>query len=247
MPAAGAFPFLSTANSEHAPHSRYDRHPTLRKMIKRSFDIAVASAGLILASPFAAIVAVVLWCTQRTVLFRQVRPGLHEKPFVLYKFCSMTSAKDSRGALLPDEERITPFGSLIRRLSLDELPQLWNVLVGDMSLVGPRPLLMEYLDRYTPEQARRHSVKPGITGWAQVNGRNALSWEDKFALDVWYVDHCSARLDLAILAMTIWRVIRRDGISYERHATMPAFTGEPNAKPGQSTQFDARSHASPRR
>jgi len=193
---------------------------------KRAFDIVVAALFGVVILPIAVIVALLLWLLQRRVLFRQVRPGLDGKPFTLYKFCSMSDARDARGALLPDQQRLTAIGSLVRSLSLDELPQLWNVLKGDMSLVGPRPLLMEYLGRYSPEQARRHEVIPGITGWAQVNGRNALSWKEKFELDVWYVDHRSMRLDLTILTMTAWRVLRRHGISSRQHATMPEFMGD---------------------
>jgi sugar transferase EpsL len=159
------------------------------------------------------------------LLFRQQRPGLHGKPFTLYKFRTMTDARDAQGRRLPDAERLTPFGRFLRSTSLDELPELFNVLKGEMSLVGPRPLLMRYLDRYTPEQARRHAVKPGITGWAQVNGRNALTWEEKFALDVWYVDHQSLWLDVKILAMTVWQVLKREGISQPGHATMEEFRG----------------------
>jgi lipopolysaccharide/colanic/teichoic acid biosynthesis glycosyltransferase len=193
---------------------------------KRAFDIVVAIAVGLVVAPVAAVVALMLWIAQGQVLFRQLRPGLHGRPFVLYKFCSMNNSRDEHGVLLPDEQRLTRIGNLVRGLSLDELPQLWNVLKGDMSLVGPRPLLMQYLDRYTPEQARRHEARPGITGWAQVNGRNALEWKDKFALDVWYVDHQSMRLDFTILAMTAWRVLARKGISSRHHATMPEFTGQ---------------------
>lgn len=192
---------------------------------KRAFDIAVAIAVALVALPFAVVLAPLLWIVQRAVLFRQARPGLHGKPFMLYKFCSMNSARDSQGQLLPDEQRLTRIGSLLRSLSLDELPQLWNVLKGEMSLVGPRPLLMEYLDRYTPEQARRHDVKPGITGWAQVNGRNALDWNEKFALDVWYVDHASFSLDLKILWYTLPRVARRADIAKGGRATIEKFMG----------------------
>jgi lipopolysaccharide/colanic/teichoic acid biosynthesis glycosyltransferase len=159
------------------------------------------------------------------VLFRQRRPGLHGEPFDLLKFRTMLEARDAAGQSLPDASRLTPFGRWLRSTSLDELPELINVLRGDMSLVGPRPLLVEYLARYTPEQARRHEARPGITGWAQVNGRNAVSWEEKFRLDVWYVDHHSTWLDLKILALTIARVLRRDGISAQGDATMPAFQG----------------------
>ena len=159
------------------------------------------------------------------VLFRQTRPGLGGRPFEMVKFRTMTDAQDAEGQLLPDADRLTPFGRFLRSSSLDELPELWNVLKGDMSLVGPRPLLMRYLDRYTPEQARRHEVRPGITGLAQTSGRNALSWDDKFALDVWYVDHQSLGLDLKILARTVLKVIRRDGISAAGEATMSEFGG----------------------
>jgi sugar transferase EpsL len=161
----------------------------------------------------------------RPVLFRQQRAGLKGQPIVLLKFRTMTDTRDLEGRLLPDAARVTRFGHLLRSLSLDELPTLINVLRGEMSLVGPRPLLMQYMERYSPEQARRHEVKPGITGWAQVNGRNALSWEEKFRLDVWYVDHVSFWLDLKILCMTVWNVMKREGISAVGHATMPEFLG----------------------
>jgi lipopolysaccharide/colanic/teichoic acid biosynthesis glycosyltransferase len=194
-------------------------------VIKRVLDVVVATAVGVAIAPFAAIIALLLWLVQRKVLFRQVRPGLHGRPFTVYKFCSMSDARDEHGVLLPDEQRLTRIGSLVRSASLDELPQLWNVLKGDMSLVGPRPLLMEYLGRYTPEQARRHDVKPGITGWAQVNGRNALSWKEKFVLDAWYVDHRNLALDLRILWLTLPRVIGRSGISTSGYATMREFMG----------------------
>ena len=194
--------------------------------IKYSVDVVITLAGSIVVLPLSVLVALSLWLTQEKVLFRQLRPGLHGKPFTLYKFRTMTDARDKDGNLLPDEQRITKIGALVRNLSLDELPQLWNVIKGEMSLVGPRPLLMKYLTRYTPEQARRHNVTPGITGWAQVNGRNAISWESKFALDVWYVDHASFFLDLRILWMTCLRVIRRSDISNQGHATMPQFMGK---------------------
>jgi sugar transferase EpsL len=194
--------------------------------IKYSVDVAITLVGSIVVLPLSAFIALLLWLTQEKVLFRQLRPGLHGKPFTLYKFRTMTDARDKYGHLLPDEQRITKIGALVRNLSLDELPQFWNVIKGEMSLVGPRPLLMEYLTRYTPEEARRHDVTPGITGWAQVNGRNAISWQSKFALDVWYVDHASFFLDLRILWMTCRRVIRRSGISNQGHATMPQFMGK---------------------
>ena len=159
------------------------------------------------------------------VLFRQIRPGLHGRPFMMIKFRTMTDERGADGELLPDAQRLTPFGRFLRLTSLDELPELWNVLRGDMSLVGPRPLLMEYLPLYSPEQARRHELRPGITGWAQVNGRNALSWEERFKLDVWYVDHRSLWLDLRILWLTVRKVIMREGISAQGEATMSRFTG----------------------
>jgi len=164
------------------------------------------------------------------VLFRQERPGLHGKPFMMYKFRTMTDQRGADGSLLPDRERLTPFGRFLRSSSLDELPELINVLKGEMSLVGPRPLLMEYLDRYTPEQARRHEVRPGITGWAQINGRNSLNWEEKFKLDVWYVNNCSMLLDFRILLKTVGKVVGREGISEKGQETMSKFTGSCNGK-----------------
>lgn len=165
------------------------------------------------------------------VLFRQKRPGLHGRPFQLIKFRTMTNGRDEYGAYLSDEQRLTPFGKFLRRTSLDELPELINILMGDMVFVGPRPLLMQYLPLYSPEQARRHEVKPGLTGWAQVHGRNSLSWEEKFDLDVWYVDHRGILLDLRILWLTLLTVIRREGISSDGYLTMPPFTGiDPSRK-----------------
>lgn len=194
--------------------------------LKRALDVIGASCALLAFGPVMIYIALRIWREMGSpVLFRQVRPGLYGKPFVMYKFRTMTEARDAEGNLLPDEMRLTRFGRFLREHSLDELPEFFNVLKGDMSLVGPRPLLMEYLDRYTPEQARRHQVKPGITGWAQVNGRNALSWEEKFKLDVWYVDNWNLLLDLKILLMTIVKVLRREGISAKGHATMPEFKG----------------------
>lgn len=194
--------------------------------MKRLFDFCVALCALILLSP---VIAIVAWQIRlklgSPVLFRQVRPGLHGKPFEMIKFRTMRDALDSEGNPLPDSERMTPFGSFLRSSSLDELPELWNVLKGDMSLVGPRPLLMEYLPLYSPEQSRRHEVRPGVTGWAQVNGRNAISWPDKFRLDVWYVDNRSLWLDIKILFLTVKKVLVRDGISAEGEATMSKFTG----------------------
>jgi lipopolysaccharide/colanic/teichoic acid biosynthesis glycosyltransferase len=171
------------------------------------------------------------------VLFRQLRPGLHGRPFVILKFRTMADARGADGNLLPDAERLTPVGQFLRSTSLDELPELWNVLRGEMSLVGPRPLLMKYLDRYTEEQARRHDVKPGITGWAQVNGRNAISWEEKFALDVWYTRNLSLRLDLEVLCLTLVRLFTRAGIAPAGQATMPAFLGQRDARPAASRRM----------
>lgn len=196
---------------------------------KRLFDFVSALIGLISVSPVMGVTAVIIrikfGCP---VLFKQQRPGLNGKPFYIYKFRTMTDETDNQGNLLPDEERLTSFGELIRKLSLDELPQLFNVIKGDLSLVGPRPLLMQYLDRYTPEQARRNTVLPGITGWAQVNGRNGITWEEKFALDLWYVDNRSFWLDLKILWMTLFKVICSEGISQHGHVTMPEFLGGRN-------------------
>jgi lipopolysaccharide/colanic/teichoic acid biosynthesis glycosyltransferase len=194
--------------------------------VKRGFDIAAATIGLVVALPILVVVAVAVRVSMgRPVLFRQLRPGLNGRPFEMVKFRTMLPATSSSRAMADDARRLTPLGRFLRRTSLDELPELINVLAGDMSLVGPRPLLVEYLDRYTPEQARRHLVRPGITGWAQVNGRNALTWEQRFALDTWYVDNWSIRLDLKILAMTVRQVVTRQGVSAEGHATMPDFTG----------------------
>jgi lipopolysaccharide/colanic/teichoic acid biosynthesis glycosyltransferase len=194
--------------------------------IKRIGDSCAAFGGLLVLSPLLAGIAIaVLVLHGRPVFYSQVRPGREARPFVLFKFRTMSDRRDTSGALLPDGERLTRLGRFLRATSLDELPELWNVLRGDMSLVGPRPLLTAYLDRYTPEQARRHEVRPGITGWAQINGRNTLTWEEKFAYDVWYVDHGSFLVDLKILARTLALVARREGISAGGHATMPEFLG----------------------
>jgi sugar transferase EpsL len=194
--------------------------------MKRLFDFLVAAGALLMLSPVLFVVALLVRVRLGSpVLFRQERPGLAGRPFVMVKFRSMTDAVDRQGRMLSDAERLTPFGRTLRATSLDELPGLLNVLKGDMSLVGPRPLLMRYLPLYSPEQARRHAVRPGLTGWAQVNGRNALSWDEKFALDVWYVDHRSFALDLRILWITAAKVLRREGISSVGEATMPPFTG----------------------
>jgi sugar transferase EpsL len=201
-----------------------------RKVGKKLFDVLLTAPVLVILAPAMAVLVFLVWIRMGwPIFFRQIRPGLHGKPFTLYKFRTMTYARDSFGNLLPDSLRLTPMGRFLRRFSLDELPELWNVVKGDMSLVGPRPLLIKYLDRYTPEQARRHEVKPGITGWAQVNGRNALTWEERFKLDVWYVDHVSFWLDVKILAMTLWKVIKREGINQEGQATMSEFMGNDNS------------------
>ena len=195
-------------------------------MWKRLFDlIASALLLLVLALPMAALALLVWIRLGRPVLFCQQRPGRHGRPFRLCKFRTMLDRTDGAGEPLPDEERITPFGQWLRRTSLDELPELWNVLKGEMSLVGPRPLLMEYLSLYTPEQARRHEVRPGITGWAQVNGRNALDWDERLRMDVWYVDHRSFLLDLRILWLTLFKVVSSEGVTQEGHVTVERFRG----------------------
>lgn len=194
--------------------------------MKRLFDLIAALIGLIILSPVLIVTAIQVSIKLGSpVLFKQQRPGLRAQPFYVYKFRTMTDQRNVDGQLLPDEIRLTSFGKLLRRLSLDELPQLLNVIKGDLSLVGPRPLLMQYLPLYSPEQARRHEVRPGITGWAQVNGRNAISWEEKFKLDVWYVDNQSLLFDLKILWMTLNKVFKREGISQDGQATMEVFRG----------------------
>lgn len=191
---------------------------------KRFLDLALAIPTLILIAPIGAILAaLVRYKLGSPILFRQQRPGLLAKPFILFKFRTMTDARYFQGRLLPDKERVTPFGRFLRSTSLDELPELFNVIKGDMSIVGPRPFLMQYLARYTPEQARRHEVKPGITGWAQVNGRNAITWEQKFEHDVWYVDHQSFLLDLKIFGLTVWKILKREGINQPGQATAEEF------------------------
>jgi sugar transferase EpsL len=202
-----------------------DQHP-LQWALKRILDFAAALILSLGLSPLFLILALLIRRRLGSpVLFRQLRPGYREKIFTVYKFRTMTNETDPQGQPLPDEQRLTRLGQWIRSLSLDELPQLFNVLVGNLSLVGPRPLLIEYLDRYSPEQSRRHEVKPGITGWAQINGRNAISWEEKFQLDVWYVDHWSLFLDIKILWITLEKVFKREGISQEGRATMEVFMG----------------------
>ena len=196
--------------------------------MQRFVDLIVSGGALIVLAPLlGAIAAVIRLTLGGNPLFVQSRVGINERIFPFYKFCTMTGVRDQTGKLLADEQRLTALGSFLRSTSLDELPQLWNVLKGDMSLVGPRPLLPEYLPRYTAFQRRRHEVRPGITGWVQVNGRNSLTWEQKFELDVWYVDHRSLWLDAEVLWMTVLQVLRRDGISQAGHATMPEFLGSP--------------------
>jgi len=198
---------------------------------KRIFDLVAGGAALLALSPVLLVVAALVRLFLGTpVLFRQKRPGMHGRPFPLVKFRTMTAAKDAAGHLLPDVDRLTRFGKFLRSSSLDELPELWNVIRGDMSLVGPRPLLTEYLPLYSARQARRHEVKPGLTGWAQVNGRNALTWEDRFELDVWYVENRTLSLDLKIIWMTLGIVLNRKGISHEGSATMERFRG--SVQPG---------------
>ena len=194
--------------------------------MKRLFDFLLSAFSLLLLTlPLLCLIWLIRKNLGSPVFFRQMRPGMNGKPFVMVKFRTMTNERGPDGALLPDAVRLTPFGRFLRSSSLDELPELWNVLKGDMSLVGPRPLLMEYLPLYSPEQARRHEVRPGVTGWAQINGRNAISWEDKFKLDTWYVDNRSLWLDIKILWLTVKKVLVRDGISAAGEATMSKFTG----------------------
>jgi sugar transferase EpsL len=198
----------------------------IRRTLKRVFDVLFSAAALVMLSPLLVVISLLVALErQGPIIFRQKRPGFDSIPFLPLKFRSMVDKRDDQGRLLPDEARITKLGAFLRRTSLDELPQFWNVLRGDMSVVGPRPLLMQYLDRYTPEQARRHLVPPGITGWTQVNGRNDLPWEQKLALDVWYVDHWSLWLDFKILCLTLWKVIKGEGISAAGSASMPEFMG----------------------
>jgi sugar transferase EpsL len=196
--------------------------------VKRLMDIVFSAVGLLIVSPLIGLLWVLVSMTMgRPVFFRQMRPGLHGRPFQLVKFRTMHNTTDSSGKLLKDGLRMTGLGCFLRAASLDELPSLWSVVRGKMSLVGPRPLLMEYLPLYSPEQARRHEVRPGITGWAQINGRNNLTWEEKFALDLWYVDHQSHWLDLKILFLTVWKVLARQDVASDGHSTMPLFTGTP--------------------
>jgi lipopolysaccharide/colanic/teichoic acid biosynthesis glycosyltransferase len=208
--------------------------------MKRLMDILVSAFALVILAPVIAAIAVAVRLTMgRPVLFRQRRPGLHGRPFTMLKFRTMSDRRDAEGHLLPDGERLTRLGRFLRSSSLDELPELINVLRGEMSLVGPRPLLVQYLRRYNQEQMRRHEVKPGITGWAQVNGRNALSWERKFEMDVWYVDHRSLLLDLKILGMTLRQLVQREGINQPGQATAEEFIGTPPPAPTPSRRMRA--------
>jgi lipopolysaccharide/colanic/teichoic acid biosynthesis glycosyltransferase len=203
---------------------------------KRLFDLAGTIIGLVIISPILFILAALVWYYHgRPIIYRQQRPGLKGNPFYIYKFRSMTEARDPNGNLQPDSERLTGFGRFLRSYSLDELPELLNVLRGEMSLVGPRPLLMRYLDRYSDEQKRRHYVLPGLTGWAQVNGRNELTWQDKFRLDVWYVDHWTFWLDIKILILTIGKVFKREGITQEGHTTSEEFMGNSASDQGHQS------------
>jgi len=199
----------------------------MKHLVKRVMDILLSIICLILFLPIMILIAILIYLNMGSpVIFRQLRPGFHGKPFYIYKFRTMKDLRDENGNLLPDEQRLTRFGAFLRSTSLDELPELINVLKGDMSLVGPRPLPTRYLPRYNEFQMRRHEVKPGITGWTQVKGRNSLSWEEKFKLDVWYVDHWSILLDLYIIVLTIWKVLKHEGISAVGHVTMPEFKGD---------------------
>ncbi len=214
--------------------------PSSGPLMKRLLDLVCSLSALLALVPLLAVLALLVRVKLGApVLFVQERPGRGGQLFRMLKFRTMTDARDAAGALRPDAERLTRFGRWLRATSLDELPELWNVLRGDMSLVGPRPLLAHYLPRYSPEQARRHEVRPGITGWAQVNGRNALSWDDKFRLDVWYVDHRSFALDLRILALTVSKVLRRDGISAAGEATVPEFLGNGSRKGSEGVELES--------
>ena len=216
--------------------------------MKQLFDLTIAVPSVIILSPLLILIGfMVRMRIGSPVLFRQVRPGLRGRPFIIYKFRTMTNERDENGKSLPDGERLTRLGRFLRKMSIDELPELLNIIKGDMSIVGPRPLLMQYLDRYTPEQARRHEVKPGLTGWAQVNGRNAITWEEKFKHDVWYVGNWSLWLDLKIIAMTVWKTLRREGISQKGCATAEEFNPQitpvpsPGAR-GQAWQAQMENH-----
>jgi lipopolysaccharide/colanic/teichoic acid biosynthesis glycosyltransferase len=206
--------------------SKMRRQTLYASGLKRVFDASFSGLALVLFSPLLLLLYALSWRNfGAPVFFRQMRPGLNGKPFRLIKFRTMTNAQDVKGQDLPDDLRLTPYGKFLRASSLDELPELWNILRGDMSFVGPRPLLMEYLPRYTPEQARRHDLRPGLTGWAQVNGRNALTWPEKFAFDCWYIDNFSFWLDMAIIFRTVGKIIKRDGIMHDDQKGMPKFMG----------------------
>ncbi|MGF1449637.1 MAG: sugar transferase [Opitutales bacterium] len=210
-------------------------------MLKRCFDCVMAAGALLVLWPVLLIVALLVWAKLgRPIFFRQVRPGLGGQPFHLVKFRTMRDAVDAQGKPLPDHERLPPFGRFLRGTSLDELPELWNILKGEMSLVGPRPLLMAYLQRYDAEQARRHEVRPGLTGWAQINGRNAVSWEERFRLDVWYVDHRTFALDLKIIALTLLKVLRRESINAVGEATMTEFMGSQTSTVAPESELPRR-------
>lgn len=225
------------------PPGRSTARATSGDRVKRVFDVLVSAFSLVLLVPVLLVIAlIVLVAHGRPVVLRQRRPGLHGRPFVMYKFRTMTDDRDGSGNLLPDHERLTRVGRVLRNTSLDELPELYNVLKGDMSLVGPRPLLMRYLERYTPEQMRRHDIRPGITGWTQVNGRNALSWDEKFALDLWYVENRSLSLDLQILLMTAWKALKREGITRPGWATTEEFWGVGGRPEDRHTPTSARPH-----
>ncbi len=205
---------------------------------KRLLDLAITIPGLVVISPLLLVLTVLVRIINGSpVFFRQLRPGYRNKLFYMYKFRTMTEAYDDEGHLLPDAQRLTPLGRFMRDFSLDELPELFNVLWGEMSIVGPRPLLTQYLELYSPEQARRHDVLPGITGWAQINGRNALTWDEKFRLDLWYVDHWSFWLDVRIMLLTIWKVLKREGISQPGHATAEEFTGSIEEESNESVNL----------
>lgn len=209
-----------------APEARPDLRDRARSVAKRTLDVVISLVALVLLTPVLVVVGfMVFLALGRPVLLRQWRPGLRGRPFVIYKFRTMTEERDAEGNLLPDEQRLTRFGLFLRHTSLDELPELYNVLKGEMSLVGPRPLLMRYLGRYSPEQMRRHDIRPGITGWTQVNGRNALTWDEKFALDLWYVENQSLGLDFKILLLTLWKALKREGITRPGWATTEEFWG----------------------
>jgi len=203
----------------------------MNSIAKRLVDIVISGSLLIVVSPLMLLIALAIYLnTGRPVLFRQTRPGYRGEPFTLFKFRTMRDAWDTQGLFLPDGERLTPIGKFLRQLSLDELPQLWNVIRGNMSLVGPRPLLMQYMNRYTGEQLRRHYMKPGMTGWAQIHGRNAMTWPERFALDLWYVDHWSLTLDFWIILRTPWKIVTRNGIAQQGHVAMPEFLGSEHSK-----------------